>query len=379
VKISDVKAFVLEASGDYGTSADATESHAPRYTCVIQVHTDAGLTGSAQIETQPHVVAAIVGAPGEASGMFSGLRALAIGQDPTQTDVLWDHLFKGSYYYGRRGAAMQAISGIDIACWDIFGQATGLPVATLLGGQRRDSVVAYASTLFRTTTDGMRAAAEHYVEQGFRAVKFGWGPLGDDLRQDIRLVEAAREALGSERELMIDAGWRHRRTFKEALQMVRAVEPFAPYWVEEPCFPEDYETYRRLSEAVTTRIAAGEADATVGEFRRLAAAGIDVLQPDLSRCGGLTVARRIAYLADELDLMVCPHAWGSDILTAATLHFAAFLGRETFLEFNTSRDELSRSLVADPLKLEGGVVRVPAGPGLGVVPDMEAIKALAVA
>ena len=103
------------------------------------VHTDEGLTGISQVETQPHVAAAIVGAPGEASGMFSGLRALAIGQDPLQVEPLWDRLFVGSFYFGRRGAALQAISGIDIACWDILGKATGLPVAVLLGGRRRDT------------------------------------------------------------------------------------------------------------------------------------------------------------------------------------------------------------------------------------------------
>ncbi|MCW2950994.1 MAG: mandelate racemase/muconate lactonizing enzyme family protein [Conexibacter sp.] len=379
MKITDVEVLVVEAPGDYGTSADVTESHGPKRTCVLVVSTDEGVTGYAQMETQPHVVQAIVGAPGEASGFFSGLRALAVGSDPLQVEDLWDRLFKGSFYFGRRGAVLQAISGIDIACWDIIGKATGLPVATLLGGKRRDGAVAYASTLFRTTEAGMRAAAEQYIEQGFRAVKFGWGPFGENLRQDVALVEAARDALGDDRDLMVDAGWRRRRTLKEAIQLVHALEPSKPFWIEEPCFPEDYDTYRRLSEAVSTRIAAGEAEATAWSFRHLAGAGIDVLQPDLSRCGGLTIARRIAYLADELNLMICPHAWGSDLLTAATLHFVAFLPHETFLEFNTSSDALSRSLVAEPLRLEDGMVRLPEGPGLGVVPDMEKIRALAVA
>jgi L-alanine-DL-glutamate epimerase-like enolase superfamily enzyme len=379
VKITDVEVLVVEAPGDYGTHSDGTESHGPKRTCVLVVSTDEGISGYAQMETQPHVVSAIVGAPGEASGFFSGLRALAVGSDPMQVEELWDRLYKGSFYFGRRGAVLQAISGIDIACWDIIGKATGLPVATLLGGKRRDSAVAYASTLFRTTPAGMREAAQHYIDEGFRAVKFGWGPFGEDLRKDVALVEAARETLGDERDLMVDAGWRRRRTLKEAIQLVHALEPSQPYWIEEPCFPEDYDTYRRLGESVSTRIAAGEAEATAWSFRHLAGAGIDVLQPDLSRCGGLTIARRIAYLADELNLMICPHAWGSDLLTAATLHFIAFLPRETFLEFNTSSDPLSRSLVADPLRLEDGMVRLPTGPGLGVVPDMEKIRALAVA
>jgi L-alanine-DL-glutamate epimerase-like enolase superfamily enzyme len=380
MRIRDVEVVVLGAPGDYGLTADGGESHGPKYSCVFLVHTDEGLTGVAQLETQPHVAAAIVNAPGEASGFFSGLRALAVGQDPLQIEPLWDRLFLGSFYFGRRGAVLQAISGIDIACWDLFGKATGLPVAVLLGGRRRDTVRAYASTLFRDSPSAVREAAQSYVERGFTAVKFGWGVFGDDRRQDIALVAAARDGVGGTRELMVDAGWRRRRTAKQAIDLVRSIEAYRPYWVEEPCFPEDYETYRRLSEAVSTNIAAGEAESTIWSFRQLAElGGVDILQPDLSRCGGLTVARRIAHYAHERNVMVCAHAWGSDILTAATLHFAAFLPGETFLEFNTSQDALSRELVTRPFRLVDGAIRVPTAPGLGVELNMEALKRLRVA
>jgi L-rhamnonate dehydratase len=380
VKITDVEALVLEAPGDYGLTAGGDESHGPKYGSLIRVTTDEGLVGYAQIETQPHVIAAIVSAPGESSNVFSGLRALAIGEDPLQVERLWERLFLGSFYYGRRGAALQAISGIDIACWDILGQATGLPVSVLLGGRRRESVRAYASTLFRDTPDDMHRAAERYVELGFTAVKFGWGAFGQDRRLDTALTEAARSSLGDERDLMVDAGWRPRRTAKDAIDMVRSIEHCRPFWVEEPCFPEDYDTYRRVSEAVDTRIAAGEAEATTWSFRELVQrGGVDVLQPDLSRCGGLTIGRRIAHMAEDLNVMVCPHAWGSDLLTAATLHLCAFLSCETLLEFNTSADPLSRDLVLEPLTLEDGHVRVPTGPGLGVQPDLAAIDRLRVA
>jgi L-alanine-DL-glutamate epimerase-like enolase superfamily enzyme len=156
--------------------------------------------------------------------------------------------------------------------------------------------------------------------------------------------------------------------------MVRAIEHVRPSWVEEPCFPEDYDTYRRVSESVESMIAAGEAETTTWSFRQLAEQGrVDILQPDLSRCGGLTVARRIAHLADDLNVLVVAHSWGSDILAAATLHYSAFLKSETFLEFNTSADPLSRQLVTNPLQLEDGHVRVPGTPGLGIEPDVEAI------
>jgi L-alanine-DL-glutamate epimerase-like enolase superfamily enzyme len=379
VRITDVEVLVLESPGEYATADDATESHGPKRSCAFLVHTDEGITGVAQVETQPDVAAAVVGAPVDSAQIFSGLRTLAVGEDPLQVERLWDRLFTGSYYYGRRGAVLQAISGIDIACWDILGNATGLPVSTLLGGRRRESVPAYASTLFRTTPQGCRDAALGYVERGFHAVKFGWGPFGEDPRHDVELVRAAREALGDARELMVDAGWRRRRTAKDAIAMVRSIEEFRPYWVEEPCFPEDYDSYRRLANAVDTRIAAGEAEATTWSFRQLLEQGqVDVLQPDLSRCGGLTIARRIAYMAHDANVTVCPHAWGSDILTAATLHFVAFLPHETFVEFNVSRDPISRTLAARTLELVDGRVAVPDGPGLGVELDMEAVRALQV-
>jgi L-alanine-DL-glutamate epimerase-like enolase superfamily enzyme len=220
-------------------------------------------------------------------------------------------------------------------------------------------------------------AGRSYQEAGFTAVKFGWGAFGESPKTDVLMVEAARKGVGEACELMVDAGWRKRRTAKDAIQMIKALEEYRLFWVEEPCFPEDYATYRKVSEAVDVRVAAGESEATPWGFRQLAeVGGIDVLQPDVSRCGGLTVARRVAALADELNIMVCPHSWGSDILTAATLHFVASLGQETFLEFNTSTDPLSRGLVKEPLQMIDGYVSLPSGPGLGIEPDMGAIQRL---
>lgn len=379
MKITDIEVVVIEAPGDYGSEAGG-DVHGQKQSCVFIVRTDESITGYSQIESQPHVAAAIVGAPGEASGLFSGLKALALGQDPMQVEPLWSRLYQGSYYYGRRGAVVQAISGVDLACWDIIGKATGLPVATLLGGKRRDRVTAYASTLFRDTPAANRDAGRMYREQGFRAAKFGWGPFGLERKLDVALAEAARDGLGEDRELMIDVGWRKRRTARETVQLIHAIEHVRPYWVEEPCLPDDYDTYRRVVEQVGVRVAAGEAETGMTEFARLVNdVGIDVLQPDLSRCGGLTVARKIAYLAESANVELCPHAWGSEILTAATLHFVAFLPRETFIEFNTAGDAVSRELLAERLVFENGEVKVPDGPGFGIAVDEERLMSLKVA
>jgi L-rhamnonate dehydratase len=374
LKITDVEVMVLESPELYHAPDGAEEAPGVRHLCFIKVSTDAGLVGWSDVETQPHVVKAIVEAPASGSGMFEGLRELAVGEDPFEVERLWDKLYRGSIYYGRRGAAIQAISGIDIACWDLIGKATGRPIYQLLGAGYRDRVRAYASTLFRPTPAAMAAAARDYVARGFSAIKFGWGVFGQDPIRDVELVAAAREAVGDAVELMIDAGWLVRRTPKEAAAMVRGLEPYRPYWIEEPLSPDDYDGYRVLSEAVSTPIAAGEQEATLPGFDTLIHRGrVDIVQPDLSRCGGFTVARKIADLAELRNVAVCPHAWLSDLLTAASLHLNAYLKRSLFLEFNVSASPMLRELCHEPIRLEDGCIRVPQGPGLGVEVNEETI------
>jgi L-alanine-DL-glutamate epimerase-like enolase superfamily enzyme len=380
MKITDVEVIILEGPEPYRAPEDAEEAPGVRHLCLVKVSTDEGLVGWSDVETQPHVAKAVVEAPASGSGMFEGLRELAVGEDPFEVERLWDKLYRGSIYYGRRGAALQAISGIDIACWDIMGKATGRPVYQLLGAGYRDRVRAYASTLFRPTPAAMATAACRYVERGFTAIKFGWGVFGQDPGRDVELVAAAREAVGDEIELMVDAGWLVRRTPKEAAAMVRRLEPSRPYWIEEPLAPDDYDGYRMLAEAVSTPIAAGEQEATIWGFDTLIHRGrVDIVQPDLSRCGGFTVARKIADLAELRNVAVCPHAWLSDLLTAASLHLNAYLKRSLFLEFNVSRSPLLRELCREPIRLEDGWIRVPQGPGLGVEVNEEVVARYRVA
>ena len=233
---------------------------------------------------------------------------------------------------------------------------------------------AYASTLFRPTPQAMRDAARRYLDQGFTAVKFGWGVFGQDRRLDVQLVEAAREALGEAHDLLVDTGWFVERTPKEAIQVVRALEPFRPFFVEELLHPENYDGYRQVAEHVDTLIACGEQEATEWGFRELIdRARVDVLQPDLTRCGGFTAARKIVHMAETANVLVIPHSWSSDLLTAATLHLNAFQRRAVFVEFNTSHGPLSRSLVKEPLTMVDGHLAVPEGPGLGVEVNEETI------
>jgi L-alanine-DL-glutamate epimerase-like enolase superfamily enzyme len=345
---------------------------------LVKVSTDAGITGYSDMETSPSVAKAAVEAPPcSEPGMecFDGLASLLAGENPLEVERLWYKMYRGSIYYGRRGAAIQALSAIDIALWDIMGKFYGQPIHVLLGGKWRDKVRAYASTLFRPTPQAMREAARRYLDQGFTAVKFGWGVFGRDPALDVQLVEAARAEIGDRHDLLIDAGWFVERTPKEAIRLIRSIEPYRPFFVEEVLHPEDYDGYRQVTRSVETLIACGEQEATEWGFRQLIErAGVDVLQPDLTRCGGFTAARKIVHMAELANRLVIPHSWCSDLLTAASLHLNAFQRRAVFVEFNTSQGPLSRALVREPLKLVDGCLAVPCAPGLGVEVDEETVQ-----
>ena len=378
MKITAVELFVLKSPGLYHNPEAAEEPPGPTYLGLVKVSTDAGFSGYSDIETAPSVAKAVVDAPRWSEpGMecFDGLASLLIGENPLEVERLWYKMYRGTIYYGRRGVAIQAISAIDIALWDIAGKFYRAPIHILLGAKWRDKVRAYASTLFRAEPGAMREAARKYLDQGFSAVKFGWGVFGRDRNLDIKLVEAARTELGSTRDLLIDTGWFVERTPKEAIQLVRALEPFNPFFIEELLHPEDYDGYRQVSDAVHTMIACGEQEATEWGFEQLIArARVDILQPDLTRCGGFTIARKIVHMAERANRLVIPHSWCSDLLTAASLHLNAFQRRAVFVEFNTSQGPLSRALAKNPLKLVDGYITVPDGPGLGVEVSEETIE-----
>jgi len=378
MKITNVEVLVLKSPGLYTNPEGSEEPSGPTYMGVVRVSTDAGITGYSDMETSATVAKAVVDAPRWSEpGMecFDGLASLVVGENPLEVERLWYKMYRGSIYYGRRGAALQAISAIDIALWDIMGKFYRQPVHILLGGKWRDKVRAYASTLFRPTPEAMRESARRYLDEGFTAIKFGWGVFGKDPNLDVRLVEAARTEIGDGIDLLVDTGWFVERTPKQAIQVVRSLEPFRPFFIEELLHPEDYDGYRQVAGAVDTLIACGEQESTDWGFQQLIErAKVDVLQPDLTRCGGFTVARKIVHMAERANLLVIPHSWSSDLLTAASLHLNAFQRRAMFVEFNTSQGPLSRAMVKEPLRLVDGYVSVPCGPGLGVEVDESTLE-----
>ncbi len=377
MKITGVEVLVLKSPGLYRSPVDDEEAMGPTYLGLVKVTTDAGITGYSDMETSAPVAKAAVEAPQWSEpGMecFEGLASLVMGENPLEVERVWYKMYRGSIYYGRRGVAMQAISGIDIALWDICGKFYGQPVCVLLGARWHKKIRAYASTLFRPHPNGMRTATQRYLDQGFTAVKFGWGVFGEDPHRDVELVKAARDAMGERNDLLIDTGWFVDRTPKQAIQVVRSLEPSRPFFIEEILHPEDYDGYRTVAEAVETPIACGEQESTEWGFRELIErARVDILQPDLTRCGGLTVGRKIVHMADRANVHVIPHSWSSDLLTAASLHLNAFQRRAVLTEFNTASGPLSRSIAREPIRLEDGYLRVPDGPGLGVEVNEEII------
>lgn len=368
MKITRVEPIVLRSPGLDTSRADASQD-----ALVVRVHTDEGLAGIGEASSSPYLVRTAIEMP-SSHAVARGLRELLIGENPLELDRLWKRLYEGSAYYGRTGVALHAIAAIDMALWDLAGKASGRPVSELLGGARVSELPVYASEVMPETEGEVRQIAERAVADGYTALKFGWGPLGRDLDHDERLIRAARDVLGPDRSLMIDGGQIY--TLKRASELLRRVEDVGLYWFEEPFAPDDYESYRRLSDGASIRIAAGEADATIRAFHDLVDRGhVDVLQPDMARTG-FTVARQIADLAHERRVEVVPHCFATGILVAASLHFASTLDRPTLSEYSVAGSLLASGLLAEPLAFSSGRLTVPTGPGLGIELDEELVQRL---
>ncbi|MFN0156045.1 MAG: mandelate racemase/muconate lactonizing enzyme family protein [Gaiella sp.] len=369
MRITAVEPIVLRVPEIDVDRADGTQD-----AFLLEVHTDEGLVGIGEADTSPYLARTMIEMP-SSHAVARGLRELLLGEDPLDRDRLWQLLFHGSDHYGRGGVALHVISAVDMALWDLAGKAAGCPVSQLLGGRRVDRVPVYASEVMPDTVEGVRAVAARAVERGYGALKLGWGPLGRERGLDVSLIEAAREAIGPGRELMIDGGRAY--TVQGAADLLARVAGCRLYWFEEALQPDDLAGYARLSARAAVRLAAGEADAGIRPFRALVEqGGVAVLQPDLGRCGGFTVARQIADLAREAGVEVVPHCFSSGVLVAASLHFAASLDRPTYSEFSVADSPIASGLVAEPFRLVDGCVRVPDGPGLGIELDEELVASL---
>ena len=324
---------------------------------VVRVSTDEGLTGVGE--------AFAYGAPlGVCHVIGESLAPMLAGQDPTRIEALVDLMHRGTMIYGRRGLVMFAISGVEIALWDLLGKALNAPVYQLLGGAVRPRLPVYASLMRYATATEVATACRQYVAQGFRMLK---------LHQiDAESVRAAREAVGPEMELMLDTNcpW----TPGDAIAMARALAPYRLFWLEEPVWPpEDYAGLARVAAATDTPIALGENESTLWGFREIIARGAaDILQPSITKVGGISEFKKIAALGQAAGLPIAPHSFYFGPGLAATLHVAATLGGTMPVEFPTG--EYETPFLTRPIVACEGWVEVPGGPGLGVEINEEAIR-----
>jgi L-alanine-DL-glutamate epimerase-like enolase superfamily enzyme len=369
VKITEVEAIILRQPAVDDGIADGSQDD-----LVIRISTDEGVVGIGEVDSAPEAVAALV-ERSSSHAIAGSLHDLLIGEDPRDVERLWWKMYRGLIYIGRRGIALHALSGIDIALWDIKGKAEGKPVHELLGGAVHDRVRAYASMLMPDTPEETAERVAKLCDDGFTAVKLGWGPLGKDPRHDVVLAAAAKEAAG-EADILIDAGFGYGNDAKTAIGVARELEQLGVFWLEEPFEPDEYEAYAELADAVDIRIAAGEQDTTVWGFRELIERGhVDLVQPDVTRCGGITEWLRIAALAREHGVETVPHAWKSGIIKAASLQCNAVIPDALFQEYCVADTPINQTLTHERLPLEdGGFVRVPTAPGIGVTLDDEVVE-----
>ena len=231
MKITEVEAIHLSIPEIDATRCDGTQD-----TLMIRVHTDEGIVGVGEVDSSPLVAKAVVEAKASHS-IACGLRSLLIGENPLEIDRLWDKMFRGTLYFGRTGPALHAISGVDIALWDIFGKTMNRPVCELLGGVFQSKLKAYASSIMPETIAEAASLAEENARLGYKAMKFGWGPIGRNAQFDEAQIKAIRETVGQDIDIMIDAGlaW----DLKGALQMAEIYEKYGLYWLEEPLHSND--------------------------------------------------------------------------------------------------------------------------------------------
>jgi len=301
-----------------------------------------------------------------------------VGRDPFDVEVIWEDLYNRIKDYGGKGMAASALSGIDIALWDIIGKSTGRPIHKLIGGAYRTEVTAYATGLYFIDMDRLVEEAveeaQGYVEEGFTAVKMKIG-LGDP-KLDIRRVAAVRDAIGAGIRLMVDAN--HCLTVPQAIRLGRELEKLDVEWFEEPISPEDIDGYVEVTRALDMAVAGGENEMTRWGFRDLVVRkAMDIIQPDVCAAGGISECRKIATLAAAHGVECVPHAWGSVIGVAATLHFLAALPDQPpsfrpmppMFEFEQCENPFRDLLAKEPIVQVRGKVQIPTGAGLGIEID----------
>ena len=335
---------------------------------LLAVYTDEGVTGWGSVFTNDALVQAALAV----------LAPLFLGENPLEPERVSEKLHANTFWMGRGGSLTHTIGGIDIALWDILGKTTGQPVGRLLGGRYRDRVRPYASLLMQAP----EPLAERLLsirQQNFQAFKIGWGPFGrqsDAL--DERIVRAARDSVGPDALLMVDAGgsdafWR--QGYKWAIRTAHMLASYDVHWFEEPLPPDNLQDYILLRQASPVPIAGGEVLTRRQSFEPWIRSGaLDIVQPDVTKVGGISEERRIAWMAEDHGLRFIPHGWNTALGLAADLQLASACRFTDMVEYLTGSPFLDE-LVERPWTLDAaGMLAIPDTPGLGISLDFDAVE-----
>ena len=382
MKITRIRSHVLryDLPEELGYSQ---QFYAQRSAHLVEVETDAGITGWGECFGPGNVAIANKGI------VEKVIQPMLLGADPMLRDVHWHTVYNLLRDHGQKGMPMQALSGVDIALWDIAGKVTGQPLHALLGGAHRTRVPAYGygMMLKRESVDDhiarFRDEAAAIIGMGFQATKMkvGLGP-----RADVKLCQAVAEGAGDAR-FMVDAN--HCYTTSDAFYVGRALDEMGAYWFEEPVAPEDHDGYRELRAGLRTNISGGEAEFNRWGWRAiLENRGLDIAQPEVCALGGISEYIRVLALCHAHFTPVINHVWGSAVAVATNLHLLAAMPPlpggltpwEPMLEFDTTHNDFRDHLLQEPLDIQAqvatnsGTVGVPTGPGLGIAPDRAFIR-----
>lgn len=366
MKIREIKAIGLYGASPEGGWSEEIKPDDCIHT-LIEVHTDEGLIGYGSVYTNDALV----------KGALQVLEPLYRGESAIEPERVSEKLHQHTFWLGRGGAITHTISGIDIALWDILGQVTRQPISRLLGGRYRERVRPYASILMEEPA----IITEHLLAlkaEGFRAFKIGWGSFGRESNAvDEAIVRAARDAIG-DGWLMVDAGasdayWG--QGFKWAVRTAEMLASYDVYWFEEALKPDALDDYVALRRQARLPIAGGEVLTRRQSFQPwLQAGAFDIVQPDVTKVGGISEERRIAWMAEENGVRFIPHGWNTAVGLAADLQLAAAFAQTDFVEYLTGSPYIDK-LVATPWKLDAdGMLAIPDAPGLGLTLDMDAVR-----
>lgn len=364
--ITDVRTIPLRgATHDTGWPGGTDPNE--QMNTLLEIRTDEGLIGIGSCFTSLPLV--------EAS--LTLLRPMLLGETVYEAERVGEKLRQHTFWQGRGGAVEHTISGLDIALWDLMGKALGQPVSRLLGGNYRDRIKPYASMLF-DDPPVLREKLKVQVARGFRAIKMGWRPFGRVSRKlDELLIKTARETVGDEIELMVDAGgseqfWPHNVGWaRETAKMLGA---YGITWFEEALRPDDLQGFKELKQNSPVLIATGEVFTRRQSFQPyITERALDIIQPDMTKCGGLSEGRRMGWMAYDHGVLLVPHGWNTAIGVAADLALTAALPVAKWVEYQTGVPYIEE-LISPPFRLDpDGMLPVPTGPGLGIQLNPDAL------